>query len=192
VNSKHQNRLPLLAGLTAVVMMLASCGETKEPGSKAGLFAVGEAKAGPTEAVIAGALATALATSDGVKSVASIKPGQTVAGLLNSGDDQLDDGSYFDAWIFELSAPTEVAIGMSSTEVDPYLSLYQGHPGSYGTLVGSDDDSGGIPDALLKASLSPGPYTIMANSYGGERRGRTSYPSWVPVVAAAVPAAQRW
>ena len=123
MNSKHRNRLPLLAGLTAVVMMLVSCGETKEPGSKTSLFAVGEAKAGQSEAVKAGELATALATSDGVKSVASIKPGQTVAGLLNSGDDQLDDGSYFDAWIFELSAPTEVAIGMSSTEVDPFVSL---------------------------------------------------------------------
>ena len=47
MNSKHRNRLPLLAGLTAVVMMLVSCGETKEPGSKTSLFAVGEAKAGP-------------------------------------------------------------------------------------------------------------------------------------------------
>jgi len=173
VNRKHQNRLPLLAGLTAVVIMLVACGESavKEPGSKAGLFAAGEGKAGLSEAVMAGALATALASSDGVKSVESITAGQTVSGSLSSGDDQLDDGSHFDAWLFELSGPAEVEIGMRSTEIDPYISLYQGHPGEYGTLVGSDDDSGGMPDALLMASLSAGRYTIMANSFEGGETG---------------------
>ncbi|MCK5650347.1 MAG: caspase family protein [Gemmatimonadetes bacterium] len=173
MNRKHQNRLPLLAGLTAVVIMLAACGgaAVKESGSKAGLFAAGEAKAGLSEAVMAGVLATALAASDGVKSVASITPGQTVAGLLSSEDDQLDDGSHFDAWLFELSGPAEVEIGMRSTEIDPYISLYQGHPGGYGTHVGSDDDSGGMPNALLRASLSAGPYTIMANSFEGGETG---------------------
>lgn len=173
MNRKHQSRPSLLAGLTAVVIILVACGEAavKEPGSKAGMFAAGESKAGLSEAVMAGVLATALAASDGIKSVASITPGQTVTGSLSSGDDQLDDGSHFDAWLFELSGPAEVEIGMRSTEIDPYISLYQGHPGSYGTHIGSDDDSGGMPNALLSASLSAGSYTIMANSFEGGETG---------------------
>jgi hypothetical protein len=37
--------------------------------------------------------------------------------------------------------------------------------------VGSDDDSGGMPNALLYAELSAGPYTIMANSFGAGETG---------------------
>jgi hypothetical protein len=156
-----------MMALTAV-----ACGDqAKGPTSKAGQFESRSSKAGPDEVMMAAALGSALADDNMTKTIASIEPGQTVAGLLNSGDNQLDDGSFYDAWLFELSSPAEIQIAMSSTEVDSYLSLYQGHPGRLGTHMGSDDDSGGMPNARLAGEIPAGAYTIMANSFGAEETG---------------------
>ena len=138
--------------------------------SKASLFG-GAAKSGPGEATVAAVFASALADENLTKSTASIEPGQTVAGLLSSGDNQLDDGSYYDAWLFELGSTIDAEISMNSTEIDAYVSLYAGHPGRLGTLVGSDDDGGGMTNALVRVELPPGAYTIMANSYGAGETG---------------------
>lgn len=84
------------------------------------------------------------------KTVSSIEPGQTVAGVLSSGDNQLDDGSYYDAWIFELGSTVDVEISMNSTEIDSYLSVYAGEPGRLGTRMGANNDGGGGLNALLR------------------------------------------
>ena len=93
MNSTNPSRLYLLAGLTALVLAAGACGDgAKIETSKAPLFTGGAAKAGPDEAMMAAVFASALANENMTKNVSSIEAGQTVAGLLSSGDNQLGDG----------------------------------------------------------------------------------------------------
>lgn len=174
MNSAHPlpYRSFLFAGLAALVLTAGACADGEKPStSKASLVGTEAAKSGPDEAMIAAVFASALADENVTKSTSSIEPGQTVAGLLSSGDNQLDDGSHYDAWLFELGSTTDAEISMNSTEIDSYVSLYAGHPGRLGTLMGSDDDSGGMSNALMRVELSPGAYTIMANSFNAGETG---------------------
>ena len=177
MNLNNPSRLRPLAGLTALVLAVGACGEAaKVESSKAHLFeSTSSTKSGPlasvAEAVLAGTMATAMADVNMTKALSSIEPGQSIAGLLTSGDNQFEDGEYYDAWIFELTGPMEVEITMTSTELDSYVSLFSGHPGRLGTNVGSDDDGLGMPNAMLRAELSAGPYTIMATSFGAGETG---------------------
>lgn len=166
------SRFGLLTGLTSLVLAVGACGDdAKMATSKASMFGGGPAKSGPDEAIVAAVFASALADENLTKSTSSIEPGQTVAGLLTSGDNQLDDDSYYDAWLFEIGSTTDAVISMSSTEIDSYVSLYAGLPGHLGTFMGSDDDGGGMSNALLRVELPPGAYTIMASSYGAGETG---------------------
>ena len=172
MNSTIPSRLRLFAGLTVLALAVGACGEeAKVASSKASQFEGGASKAGPDEAVMAAVLASAMADENMTKTISSIEPGQSVAGLLSSGDNQLEDGSFYDAWLFEIGSTTDVEIAMNSSEIDSYLSLYSGHPGRLGTNMGSDDDGGGMPNALISAELGPGAYTIMANSFGAGETG---------------------
>ena len=124
MNSTNPSRLYLLAGLTALVLAAGACGDgAKIETSKAPQFTGGAAKTGPDEAMMAAVFASALADENMTKNVSSIEAGQTLAGLLSSGDNQLGDGSYYDAWLFEISSTTDVEIEMRSTEIDAYASL---------------------------------------------------------------------
>lgn len=166
------SRFGLLTGLTSLVLAVGACGDdAKMATSKASMFGGGPAKSGPDEAIVAAVFASALADENLTKSTSSIEPGQTVAGLLTSGDNQLDDDSYYDAWLFEIGSTTDAVISMSSTEIDSYVSLYAGLPGHLGIFMGSDDDGGGMSNALLRVELPPGAYTIMASSYGAGETG---------------------
>ena len=166
------SRFGLLTGLTSLILAVGACGDdAKMATSKASMFGGGPAKSGPDEAIVAAVFASALADENLTKSTSSIEPGQTVAGLLTSGDNQLDDDSYYDAWLFEIGSTTDAVISMSSTEIDSYVSLYAGLPGHLGIFMGSDDDGGGMSNALLRVELPPGAYTIMASSYGAGETG---------------------
>ena len=149
MNSTSPIRFFLLAGLTALVLAVGACGEEAASDPPKILEVEGGAvSSGPDEAIMAATLASALADENMTKTVSSIELGQTVEGLLSAGDNQLDDGSYYDAWLFELGSTTDVEIGMNSAEIDSYLSLYAGDRGSFGTHMGSDDNGGGAPHAL--------------------------------------------
>jgi hypothetical protein len=151
---------------------VGACGEqAKTATSKAPAFESSSTKAGPDEVGMATMLASALADENVPKSVATIQPGQAVAGELSSSDNTLGDGSYFDAWTFDLSGEADVEITLSSNDFDSYLSLYSGSPGSLGEHLGSDDDGAGGLNAQLRGTIGAGTYTIMANSYGGGETG---------------------
>ena len=165
-------RFCLLAALSALVLAAGACGDaTKTQASKAWIVGGTTVKSIYDEAITAAGFAYALANKDVTKTTSSIEPGQTVAGLLRSGDNQLGDDSYYDAWLFEVGSATEAEISMTSTEIDAFLSVYAGHPGRLGTLLGSDDDGGGMSNALVRVELPPGAYTIMANSFGAGETG---------------------
>lgn len=159
-----------LAALLA--LLVAGCGEApKTPSSKAALMDGSPAKDGPSAAEKSAQLATAMAGDAAAKGTYAIQAGESVQGSLGKGDSMLEDGSYYDAWVFEMAAEGDVEISMASSELDSYLIVYRGVPGRLGTAEGSDDDSGGGLDALVRARLQPGTYTIMANTYVGGQSG---------------------
>lgn len=160
--------IPLLA------LAVAACGDAAKTATSKAPAVAPSSKEGPSQAVLAAELATAFAANDGSKGINSIGAGQTVQETLSSADDQLGDGSYYDAWVFRLFEDAAIQASMTSSEVDSYLSLYAGEPGAMGSMIASDDDGGGIPDALLGAELTAGTYTLLANSYAGGETGAYS------------------
>lgn len=86
-----------------------------------------------------------------------------VNGTLAFSDCDYGDGTYLDAYSFQLTSSTNVDILMRSTAFDAYLYVYAL------TAVGveeraNDNNSGGGTDARLTGLLTAGTYFILANS----------------------------
>lgn len=78
------------------------------------------------------------------------------------------DRSYFNAYSFDGKAGQQIAIDMTSDEIDPYLILLAPD----GQDLGQDDDSGGGSSARLVAALpADGTYTVLANTYQAGQTG---------------------
>jgi S1-C subfamily serine protease len=92
-----------------------------------------------------------------------------ISAKLEQGDNVLPmDNSLFDAYSFAGEAGQQVAIEMSSQEIDPYLILLSPN----GAEVAQDDDSGGEANAKMVVRLpESGTYTLIANSYAGGQSG---------------------
>ena len=106
----------------------------------------------------------------GIRDPQSIVFNDTVAGQLSSDSDVLPDGSYFNAYIFEGRRGQQIAVEMSSRELDPYLILLSP---SDDNLYLTDDDSAGNYNARLEATLPVnGTYIIIANSFAEGQEGR--------------------
>jgi S1-C subfamily serine protease len=81
---------------------------------------------------------------------------------LGSGDEVLSDGSLFKIYQFQGRAGQRVTIEMRSTDIDPYMVLFD----PAGDKIAEDDDSAGKKDARIDATLpANGTYTLYANSY---------------------------
>jgi S1-C subfamily serine protease len=88
--------------------------------------------------------------------------GVAIAGILGSADETLSDGSFFKVFQFAGRTGQRVSISMTSTEIDPYLVLFDPR----GNKIAEDDDSGGSDNARISANLpANGTYTLYANSY---------------------------
>jgi hypothetical protein len=92
--------------------------------------------------------------------------GEPMRGRLETSDLVLeDDGTYYDAYVFEARAGDRIAVRMSSSDFDTYLMVASGTPEDLDILA-SDDDSAGGTDAQLEFVFpSDGTYTLLANSY---------------------------
>lgn len=102
-------------------------------------------------------------------SLPAIAVGQSISGELSPTDD-IHEGYYYDLYGLTLGSEQQVTIGMTSTEIDTYLYLYE----SDGTYIDEDDDSGEGPegtDSSLTATLQAGCYRIEASSWGFEATG---------------------
>jgi len=75
-----------------------------------------------------------------------------------------NDGSYEDRYSLTVTSRTTVSLGMSSSAIDPVLTVLD----SKQKVWGQDDDSGTGLDAALEVPLEPGTYTIFARGYPGE------------------------
>ena len=102
--------------------------------------------------------------------------GQTINGSLSAGDCQSPvrgNGYYTDRYVFTASAGHQVAITLSSTSIDTFLTLL----GPNGVVLLNDDDSGGgsnsrVPGGNTNLTLGlAGTYTIEASTYGTGQTG---------------------
>jgi Bacterial pre-peptidase C-terminal domain len=88
-----------------------------------------------------------------------IKPGESITGSLQTGD-------ALDTWVLDAKAGTIITIRMNATsgEVDPSLRLFSPD----GSLLASDDNSGGGHNALIAGVTLPqtGAYFIRASGNG--------------------------
>lgn len=104
--------------------------------------------------------------------------GSTTFGSLVPTDCPLGDGSYYDLYQFQLTAPATVQVDLVSVDFDTFLWLL-----SSTTTIAMNDDSGANWNARIVAPLAAGTYYIAANSWLPGRTG--SYSLTLTVVAAA-------
>ncbi|MFN3925757.1 MAG: trypsin-like peptidase domain-containing protein [Pseudanabaenaceae cyanobacterium] len=77
-------------------------------------------------------------------------------------DQRLSDGSYFQVYEFSGQAGEVIIIDMQSTEIDPYMVLFDPD----GNQIAQDDDSGGGKNARIIVPLPlTGVYNLYVNSY---------------------------
>lgn len=77
---------------------------------------------------------------------------------------QLNDGSFEDRYDFTLTTRTTIAIGMTSTSIDPIAILIDDQE----RIIAQDDDSGEGFNAAMEVQLEPGRYTVLARGYPQE------------------------
>jgi PKD repeat protein len=77
--------------------------------------------------------------------------------------------SYARFYTFSLSTTTTVGIDLQSSE-DTYLYLLSGS-GLNGSVINSNDDSGGSLNSRIEMSLGPGSYTVEATTFSVGRTG---------------------
>lgn len=95
--------------------------------------------------------------------------GPEVRGRLDQNNSILPiDKSYYDMYSFEGKAGQQIAIEMSSQDLDSYLILLN----SDGSELAQDDDSGGGKNAKIIVTLpATGEYILLANSYEAGESG---------------------
>jgi uncharacterized protein YjdB len=117
-------------------------------------------------------------SSEGISSTASVRVahaaelcpfitaltvGQRVDGGLALGDCEFSlDDSYVDVYQFTLAAAGTIQVDMTSTELDPYVGLFEGN----GVFITEDDNSGGLKNARIVRDVPAGTYRVWANTTG--------------------------
>jgi serine protease Do len=108
-------------------------------------------------------LATALGGGSGAYTLSLREPRRESIGLGETVSGRIEDGVI---WRFTGAAGQVVALEMDSDDgaIDPYLELF----GPDGSLLASDDDSGGNLNARLVVRLTEdGDYTVLTTAVGG-------------------------
>lgn len=96
---------------------------------------------------------------------------RTFTGRLERGDARLEDGSFYDTYVFRGQRGQRVTIGMRSDDFDSYLTVGSLSGGRFVALV-SDDDGGDRYNSALEVVLpATGEYAIRANSVEGGETG---------------------
>jgi hypothetical protein len=99
--------------------------------------------------------------------IGQITVGQNIQGRLETGDQQMNDGTWADVWQFNGTQGQTVTIELRSEEFDTYAQLLDGD----GARLAEDDDSLGDLDARITFTLPrTGMYQIVVNNFSDERR----------------------
>lgn len=99
--------------------------------------------------------------------VGTAQVGATVQGRLETGDQQMNDGTWADVWQFQGFGGQTVTLELRSEEFDTYLQLLDGA----GNRLAEDDDSLGDLDSRILYTLpATGTYQLVVNNFGDTRR----------------------
>ncbi|HYW14249.1 MAG TPA: hypothetical protein VE871_19945 [Longimicrobium sp.] len=119
-------------------------------------------------------LAAAALTSVTAAAQRSLVPGEITRGSLSNADPALDNGAYYDEYVFDARRGETVVLLMNSTSFDAYLRLGTARrSGGWRELAYDDDggDGGDGRNARLQYQVpEDGTYTVRASSLG---RGAT-------------------
>lgn len=125
----------------------------------------------PRRALLGAAVLCALPAALAAQAGTPIRAGQTVSGSLAASDARLDDGSYYDHYVYRGRPGEEVVVTMRSTAFDAYLAVGTMNGDEFDS-DGTDDDGGGGTDSRLSATVGPGGVLVIrANSLAGGATG---------------------
>jgi hypothetical protein len=96
-------------------------------------------------------------------SVDQIRADETRSGTLTASHPTLDDGSYYQDWIYQGRAGERIRVDLRSSDFDAFLLVLNA---SRDEELARNDDGGSGTDARVEVTLpATGPYVIVANSY---------------------------
>lgn len=99
--------------------------------------------------------------------IGQVAMGQNVQGRLETGDQQMNDGTWADVWQFNGTQGQSITIELRSEEFDTYAQLLD----ATGARLAEDDDSLGDLDSRITFTLPrTGMYQIVVNNFSDERR----------------------
>ena len=92
-------------------------------------------------------------------------------GTLTGSDFTYEDGRFFDAWVFQVSTPSERVITLNSDDFDAYLVVAE-REGDGLRFLAEDDDGGSDSNSTLTVYFpDDGFYVILATTYSGGETG---------------------
>jgi hypothetical protein len=103
----------------------------------------------------------------------ALQAGRTVRGQLASGDPQLEDGSWYDAYTYTARRGERVVVRMESDEFDTVLGVSAAREDA-DDLVMDDDGGGGTNSRVEYTATADGPLLIRANALNAGEGGRYS------------------
>ena len=92
-------------------------------------------------------------------------------GTLTGSDFTYEDGRFFDAWVYRVSAPAELVITLISDDFDAYLVVAEREGGGLHVLAENDDGGNGSNSTLNVRFPDDGFYVILATTYSGGETG---------------------
>jgi hypothetical protein len=96
--------------------------------------------------------------------------GDSHEGILESGDQVMEDNSYFDLYRFDAKQGWQIQIEMTSTDFDAYLLLSDPNA----SKIGENDDAEGTDAAISMEAPIDGTYEVYANSKNSGMTGAYS------------------
>lgn len=97
-----------------------------------------------------------------------IRQGESATGELDEGDAELDDGRWYDAYVYTGRAGERIRIDLRSEEFDAYVSIGRmDENGNYAEIAANDDaeDGEGLDSALEVELPEDGRFMIQATSF---------------------------
>ncbi|ASC73065.1 Tetratricopeptide repeat domain protein [Halomicronema hongdechloris C2206] len=97
-----------------------------------------------------------------------------VEGVLEAGDDTLNDGSLYDTYTFDGNAGQTIAITLESVEFDTFLLILDNQGDELARNNDIDTEAGNYHSFITLTLPTDGIYTIWANGFDESSRGRYS------------------
>lgn len=102
-----------------------------------------------------------------------VRQGESVTGALEEGDSELDDGRWYDAYVYTGRAGERVRIDLRSEDFDAYVAIGRMVDGSFTEIASNDDaeDGEGLDSSLEVELPEDGRFVIQATSFSAGGTG---------------------